>query len=622
AEHPLAVRAAARSPELANFIEECKRGAVMEADIATQEKKGMATGLYVVHPLSGEKLPVWVANYVLMAYGKGAVMAVPAHDERDFEFAKKYGLPILQVIEYNIRKVTTSAETDLEEHADYRFDLNVWKIWYESKDGISLVNSGRYDKLDHQEAVDAIAADLNDKGLGTKRIQWRLRDWGISRQRYWGCPIPLIHCQRCGDVPVPDDQLPVVLPENLVPDGSGNPLLKTPSFVDCACPKCGGEAQRETDTMDTFVDSSWYYLRFACADQHDAMVDRRVNYWLPVDQYIGGIEHAILHLLYSRFWTRVMRDIGLIELDEPFQNLLTQGMVLNDIFYRRTQSGRITYFNPTEVELVSNERGQRIGATLKADGVAVESGGIGTMSKSRNNGVDPQFLVEKYGADTARLFMMFASPPEQTLEWSDNAVQGAFRFLNRVWAFAHDNADACRLYIMHGSNERKELSPALVSLRRNLHAILQQANYDFAKFQFNTVVSAAMKMLNLLEQAPAASQNPRVSVIGEGASILLRLLAPITPHIASTLWTELGFAADIIDAPWPEVDEAALVQDEIELVLQVNGKLRGNLRVAASAERAVIEQLARAHEQVEKFSEGRPVKTIVVVPGRLVNVVV
>ncbi|HET6756390.1 MAG TPA: leucine--tRNA ligase, partial [Burkholderiales bacterium] len=431
AEHPLAALAATNNSKLSAFIEECKRGAVMEAELATQEKKGMATGVFVIHPLSGEKLPVWVANYVLMAYGEGAVMAVPAHDQRDFEFATKYGLPIKRVIAPSPQPSSSRGEGEGGGELSSAFtDYGV------------LINSGPYNGLDYRSAVDAIAAALEKKELGRKRVQWRLRDWGVSRQRYWGCPIPIIHCAACGDVPVPESELPVVLPEDLVPDGSGNPLAKTPSFYGCKCPKCGARARRETDTMDTFVDSSWYYLRYACPDNVEAMTDERVAYWLPVDQYIGGIEHAILHLLYSRFWTKVMRDLNLIALDEPFTNLLTQGMVLNEIFYRKASQGRIVYFDPAEVEVKVNERGQPIAATLIADGKPVESGGMGTMSKSKNNGVDPQALIEKYGADTARLFMMFASPPENTLEWSDQGVEGAYRFLRRLWAFAYEHREA------------------------------------------------------------------------------------------------------------------------------------------------------------------------------------
>ncbi len=424
AEHPLATHAARNNPQLAAFIEECKQGSVMEADMATMEKKGMPTGLTVNHPLTGEAVPVWVGNYVLMAYGEGAVMGVPAHDERDFHFAQKYDLPIRQVIDVGGQAYSTDA----------------WAEWYGEKVGARCTNSGRYDGLEYLAAVDAIAADLAAKGLGEKQTTWRLRDWGISRQRYWGTPIPLIHCDTCGDVPVPDDQLPVVLPEDCVPDGSGNPLNRREDFLRCSCPKCGAPARRETDTMDTFVDSSWYYLRFACPDNPDAMVDARANYWLPVDQYIGGIEHAILHLLYSRFWTKVMRDLGLVTVDEPFANLLTQGMVLNQIYFRKGGAGRIQYFNPADVEDRFDDKGVRIGAVLKSDGEPVEPGGLGTMSKSKNNGVDPQALIERYGADTARFFMMFTSPPEQTLEWSDAGVDGSFRFMKRLWTFVTDRS--------------------------------------------------------------------------------------------------------------------------------------------------------------------------------------
>ncbi|HEV2213552.1 MAG TPA: leucine--tRNA ligase, partial [Gammaproteobacteria bacterium] len=403
AEHPLALQAAALDKTVAAFVEECRKGGVTEAELATQEKKGVATGLFVQHPLSGEKLPVWVANYVLMGYGEGAVMAVPAHDERDFEFARRYKLPL---------KVVVRGRDEAPEEAA------AMTAAYVTKEGLSC-NSGKYDGLDFQACVNAIAADLAAKGLGQKRVQYRLRDWGISRQRYWGCPIPIVHCEACGDVPVPDAQLPVVLPEDLVPDGSGNPLAKYKPFLETACPRCGKPARRETDTMDTFVDSSWYFMRYACRDNASAMVDERVNFWLPVDQYIGGIEHAILHLLYARFWTKAMRDLGLLTFDEPFRNLLTQGMVLNHIFLRKGRAGAITYYSPEDVELRRDAEGRIVGATLKADGQPVEYDGLGTMSKSKNNGVDPQALVDKYGADTVRLFMMFAAPPELTLEWSE-----------------------------------------------------------------------------------------------------------------------------------------------------------------------------------------------------------
>ncbi len=594
AEHPLATRAAQNNAKLSAFIEECKRGSVMEADLATMEKKGMPTGIFVDHPLTGEQVEVWVGSYVLMSYGEGAVMAVPAHDERDFAFARKYGLAIKQVIDVPGKP----------------WSLDAWQEWYADKENGVCVNSGKYDGLNCQQAIDAIAADLAAKDLGGKQVQFRLRDWGISRQRYWGCPIPIIHCDACGSVPVPDEQLPVVLPEDCVPDGSGNPLNRRDDFLKCSCPKCGKPARRETDTMDTFVDSSWYYARYgvdaATRAKNDRMVDAGTAYWMPVDQYIGGIEHAILHLLYSRFWTKVMRDLGLVKQDEqfePFANLLTQGMVLNHIFSRRTDKGGIEYFAPEEVDLVRNEAGHVTGATLRADGSPVDYGGVGTMSKSKRNGVDPQALIEQYGADTARFFMMFASPPEQTLEWSDTGVEGAYRFMKRVWAFGF-------------ALKSQQATGEAGGLRREIHLLLKQANYDLGKLQFNTVASACMKMLNALEKTPA---DPHAR---EGFSILLRVLSPIAPHIAHALWIELGYGDDILNAPWPEPLEEALVQDEQELVLQVNGKLRGSLRVKVGADKAAIEAAALTNEAAQKFMEGKPAKKVVVVPGRLVNIVV
>ena len=600
AEHPLASHAAKTNPELAAFIDECKRGSVIEADFATMEKKGMPTGMFVTHPLSGEKIEVWVGNYVLMGYGDGAVMGVPAHDERDFAFAKKYGLPIEQVI-------ALPGERGV---ADNVYSTDAWQAWY-AEHGV-CVNSGKYDGLDYDSAVSGIAGDLAAMGLGEKQIMWRLRDWGISRQRYWGTPIPLVHCTACGTVPVPDEQLPVILPEDCVPDGAGNPLNKRAGFVNCDCPKCGKPAKRETDTMDTFVDSSWYYTRFACADQNHAMVDERVNFWLPVDQYIGGIEHAILHLLYSRFWTKVMRDLGLVKVDEPFARLLTQGMVLNEIFFRKPDAGRITYYNPAEVEIKVDAEGKRMGVTLRADGQPVESGGIGTMSKSKNNGVDPQSLIDEYGADTARLFIMFASSPEDTLLWNDAGVEGASRFLKRLWGYCEkfEKRKQAGHKTQMGLNLRK-------STLFEVHSVLKQATHDFEKHQFNTVVSAAMKMLNALDRFDGVNED-----IEKCLGILLRLLAPITPHITHQLWRELGYGEDILAAEWPPVDESALVQDEIELVLQVNGKLRGNMRIAKDAGRAEIEELAMQNANVQKHVGGQPVKKVVVVPGRLVNVVV
>jgi leucyl-tRNA synthetase len=591
AEHPLATHAARNNPQLAAFIEECKHGSVMEADLATMEKKGMPTGIFVEHPLTGAQVEVWVGNYVLMSYGDGAVMGVPSHDERDFAFAKKYGLEIRQVI-------AVAGET---------FSLEGWQEWYADKQNGVCVNSGKYDGLNYAAAVDAIATDLAAKGLGDKKVQFRLRDWGISRQRYWGCPIPIIHCETCGSVPVPDEQLPVTLPEDCVPDGSGNPLNKRADFLNCACPQCGKPARRETDTMDTFVDSSWYYARYGVdaetREKNDRMVDAGAAYWMPADQYIGGIEHAILHLLYSRFWTKVMRDLGLVEYDEPFANLLTQGMVLNHIFSRRTDKGGIEYFAPEEVDLVRNEAGHVTGATLKATGETIDYGGVGTMSKSKRNGVDPQALIEQYGADTARFFMMFASPPEQTLEWSDSGVEGAYRFMKRVWAFGH-------------ALQSQTAGGEAGGLRREIHLLLKQANYDLGKLQFNTVASACMKMLNTLEKAPADAH------AREGFGILLRVLSPIAPHITHALWIELGYGPDILQAAWPEPLDEALVQDEQELVLQVNGKLRGNIKVKVGSDRTAIEAVALASEEARKYMAGQPAKKVVVVPGRLVNIVV
>jgi len=601
AEHPVAQHAAKSNPALAAFIEECRQGAMMEAELATQEKKGRDTGLYVIHPLTGARVPVWIANYVLMGYGEGAVMAVPAHDERDFEFATQYSLPI--------RPVIKPADSDLP--------VPLAQAYVEH--GVTF-DSGEFSGLAFQSAVDAIAAALQQRGLGEKRVHYRLRDWGISRQRYWGCPIPLIYCEVCGVVPVPDDQLPVVLPEDLVPDGSGNPLARTPSFYECSCPRCGQPARRETDTMDTFVDSSWYYIRYACTDQHHAMVDARVDYWLPVDQYIGGIEHAILHLLYSRFWSKVMRDLGLVLFDEPFANLLTQGMVLNEIMFRKTESGRIVYFNPADVDIQTDEQGRRTGAVLRADGQPVEAGGIGTMSKSRNNGVDPQKLVEQYGADTARLFMMFASPPEQTLEWADAGVEGAFRFLKRLWKQVYDHLQQSGPAI--GPTPVADLSPELRTLRFHLHQTIVKVGDDLGRrHTFNTAIAAVMELMNALGKLQDSSP-PARGLMQEALENIVLLLSPIVPHICHALWRELRPGTELLAQPWPQADAAALVQDEIELIVQVNGKLRGKIRVAADAKPVVIEQLALENEQVRRFMDGKAVKKVVMVPGKLVNIVI
>jgi len=620
AEHPLAAYAAKKNPALAAFIEECKHGSVMEADMATMEKKGMPTGIFVTHPLSGEKIPVWVANYVLMGYGEGAVMAVPAHDERDFYFAKQYGLSIKQVIAIK----------------GQAFNADIWQEWYEDKEHGACIHSDKYDGLNYAQAINAIAADLQAKGLGEKKTMWRLRDWGISRQRYWGTPIPIIHCGKCGDVPVPDDQLPVVLPEDCVPDGSGNPLNKRADFVNVACPKCEQPAKRETDTMDTFVDSSWYFIRYACPDAK-IMADARADYWLPVDQYIGGIEHAILHLLYSRFWSKVMRDLGLVKFDEPFANLLTQGMVLNHIYFRKNDKGGVTYFAPEEVDVKHDAQGRIEKVAAKADSRPVEYGGVGTMSKSKLNGVDPQSLIDEYGADTARLFVMFASPPEQTLEWSDSGVEGAARFLKRLWTYCFNNESSIRSEHISRIENWEDEDLLIRDIRCDIHKILEQANFDYGRMQFNTVASAAMKILNILEKLPIDSEpletnrgnkrplNAKLHLLNEAIGILLRIIYPIVPHIAHTLWRELGFVnefGEIHVAKWPMPDKNALVRDEVELIVQVNGKLRGNIRVAKDADRAAIEKLALEEPNVQKHVGAQPVKKIVVVPGRLVNVVV
>jgi len=619
AEHPLATYAAGKDRKLAAFVEECKRGTVMEADLATIEKKGMPTGFNVTHPLTGEPVPVWVGNYVLMGYGEGAVMAVPAHDERDFEFAKQYGLPIKQVITNGIEIQRKRGSGSLgSDYAYYDFSESVWKDWYADKENGLCINSGRYDGKTYTEAVDAIAADLKARGLGDKQVMWRLRDWGISRQRYWGCPIPIIHCDRCGDVPVPDDQLPVVLPEDCVPDGTGNPLNKRPDFVNCSCPKCGGAARRETDTMDTFVDSSWYYARYCGADNSSAMVDERAAYWMPVDQYIGGIEHAILHLLYSRFWWKVMRDEGLVTGDEPFARLLTQGMVLNEIFFRKPAGGRVVYYNPADVEIKVDEKGQRLSAILRSDGQPVESGGIGTMSKSKNNGIDPQALIEQYGADTARLFTMFAAPPEMTLEWSDEAVAGAHRFLRRLWKMVTEHVAAG----LPAGSDFAKLPSEYRELRRLTHQMLQKVTDDMGRRRtFNTAIAAVMELTNALGKFSGGSEQAR-QVRHEALEIVVRVLSPIVPHITHALWFALGHKDAVVDAPWPQVDMDALKQDSLEIVVQVNGKLRGRVSVPAQAGEDRVREIALADETVARHVGGKPVKKVIVVPGKLVNIVV
>jgi leucyl-tRNA synthetase len=604
AEHPLAARLAQDRPELLPFIDKCKKGSVMEADMATMDKEGLPTGFHVTHPLTGAKVELWIGNYVLMGYGEGAVMGVPAHDERDFAFAKKYGLPIPQVIAVQGKTFSTEA----------------WQEWYADKQSGVCVNSGTYDGLAHEAAVEAIAADLKAKGLGDTQVQYRLRDWGISRQRYWGTPIPIVHCDACGVVPVPEKDLPVVLPEDLIPDGSGNPLNKCESFLRCNCPACGKPARRETDTMDTFVDSAWYYMRY-CSPGAASMVDARNDYWMPMDVYIGGIEHAVLHLLYARFWTKVMRDMGLLHYDEPFVRMVNHGMLLNHIYFTRNAKGGKDYVPPLEVKPTLDAQGHIVGGTT-GDGTRVEYGGVGKMGKTERNGVEPTELITKYGADTARLFVMFVGGPEDASVWSDSGVEGSSRFLRRVWQFAARHADAVRT----ARDDVGTLRDEAKALRREVHGVLKQVTYDYERMQYNTVVSGAMKLLNALEDfKPAADEAGDGAVIREGLSVLLRVLYPACPHMTQVLWGELGFERSVgplLDAPMPVVDEAALVRDEIELVLQVNGKTRGAVRVPASADKAAIEAAAGAAPEVARFGEGKPVRKIVIVPGRLVNVVV
>jgi leucyl-tRNA synthetase len=550
AEHALATKAAQNNPALADFIAECKRGSVAEADVATAEKKGMATGLFVTHPLNGEQLPVWVANYVLASYGEGAVMAVPAHDERDFEFAGKYNLAIKAVIK------NTDADTlPMTEH------------------GV-LFDSGEFNGLDFDTASAAIARALSAKNLGKLRTQYRLRDWGVSRQRYWGCPIPIIHCEKCGEVPVPAEQLPVVLPENVVMDGVGSPIKKDPSFYETTCPTCNGKATRETDTLDTFFESSWYFARYASFDSKTAMADERANYWLPVDQYVGGIEHAILHLLYARFFNKLMRDVGLLKNDEPFTNLLTQGMVLKD----------------------------------------------GTkMSKSKGNTVDPQELIDTYGADTARLFMMFAAPPEQSLEWADSGVEGANRFLRRLWKATYDHVELGPVAVYTTG----DISAELKAIRLQLHSTIEKVEDDYGRrHSFNTAISSVMELMNSLAKLDGTDVVTR-SVRQEVLQNVALLLSPIVPHICQAIWAELCPQSHILDAGWPIADQSAMVQDSVEYVIQVNGKLRGSITVAKTETKDVLEKLALQQPFVQKFiEENMSVRKVIVVPNKLINVVV
>ncbi len=593
AEHPLARKAAVGDPALAAFLEECARGGTSEAELETMEKKGMPLGIEAIHPVTGEPVPVWVANFVLMGYGTGAVMAVPAHDQRDWEFARKYGLPIRPVV------FPPGGEPDLSQGAF-------------TEKGV-LHHSGPFDGLSSGQAFDAIAEWLEQRGLGRKRVNYRLRDWGVSRQRYWGCPIPIINCPGCGAVPVPEDQLPVVLPEEVqIPESGGSPLKQMPEFYHTRCPRCGGEAERETDTFDTFFESSWYHARFCCPDNDRAMLDQRADYWLPVDQYVGGIEHAVLHLLYARFFHKLMRDEGLVRSDEPFTRLLTQGMVVAESYYR-VEEGRQVWINPSEVEVERDEKGRVIAARTR-DGRPVEIGGVQKMSKSKNNGIDPQALIDRYGADTVRLFTMFAAPPDQTLEWSDAGVEGASRFLRRLWKLVAGHLERGPAPAL----EPESLSDAQRALRRQVHETIVRVNDDIGRrYTFNTAIAKVMELVNALSRAPDAEPQDR-ALLQEGLVTSLLLLSPIVPHFATALLRELGREGE---PRWPEADAQALVQERVEIVLQVNGKLRGRLQAPAGAPREELERLALADPAVQRFTEGLTVRKVVVVPGRLVNVV-
>ena len=613
AEHPLAKHAAATNPALQSFIEACKKGSVAEADLAKAEKMGMDTGLTVTHPLTGEQVPVWVANYVLMSYGSGAVMAVPAHDERDFEFANKYQLPIKQVI-------------DLDEHhkQGHEFDATTWQDWYGDKQNGVAINSGELDGLNFKQAFDKILTQLEPQGLGKKTINYRLRDWGVSRQRYWGCPIPVINCADCGTVPVPENQLPVVLPLDVVPDGRGNPLNNLASFTDVNCPCCGKPAKRETDTFDTFVESSWYYARFASPNYTEGMINKvAADKWLPVDQYVGGVEHAVLHLLYARFFHKLMRDEGLVQGDEPFANLLTQGMVLAGTYLRENADGSKSYYFPEEVDIRYNDKGQPIEATLKADGQPVKIGKIEKMSKSKNNGVDPQATIDQYGADTVRLYTMFTAPVDQTLEWIDDGLKGPYNFLKKVWRYTLEHAETLAQQSLTAAtlavSDAQSLSKAAKSLRRKTHDTIGKLDDAFGKnLALNTPVSFLMELSNELTAFDIRSDSD-LSVANEALITLLTLLTMYAPHMAEVLLEELGI--DVMTLSYPAVDTSALVQDTITMVVQVNGKIRGQMDVAPNSDSDWLKTEAKQLDSVAKFITGDIVKEIVV-PNKLVNIVV
>ncbi|WP_296245994.1 leucine--tRNA ligase [uncultured Stenotrophomonas sp.] len=607
-EHPLAVHAAKNNPQLAAMLAELKQGGVSEAELETQEKRGMDTGLKAIHPVSGEQVPIWVANFVLMGYGTGAVMAVPGHDQRDFEFATKYKLPKLQVI------ALKSPKNDDERS----YDDSRWQDWYGDKTReTELVNSAEFDGLDFQGAFEALAERFERKAQGQRRVNYRLRDWGVSRQRYWGCPIPVIYCDKCGAVPVPEDQLPVILPEDVTLNGTGSPIKADLEWRKTTCPDCGGAAERETDTFDTFMESSWYYARYTSPGAREA-VDKRGNYWLPVDQYIGGIEHAILHLMYFRFFHKLMRDARMVDSNEPAQNLLCQGMVIAETFYRQNSDGSKDWFNPADVDTVRDERGRITGATLREDGQPVVIGGVEKMSKSKNNGVDPQTMVAKYGADTVRLFSMFAAPPEQSLEWNEAGVDGMARFLRRLWAMVHKHvADgvAPALDVAALSAEQK-------AIRRKTHETIAKVSDDYGRrHAFNTAIAAVMELLNTLAKFDDASAQGR-AVRQEALQAAVLLLNPITPHACHAMWQLLGHAQTLLeDQPFPQVDTAALVKDSLTLAVQVNGKLRGTIDVAADTSREQIETLAKDEPNTAKFLVGLTIRKVIIVPGKIVNIV-
>ncbi|WP_048307374.1 leucine--tRNA ligase [Halomonas sp. PR-M31] len=591
--HPLAKAAAADDPTLEGFLEECSHGGTSEADLATMEKRGMDTGFKAVHPLSGREVPVYVANFVLMEYGTGAVMAVPAHDQRDWEFATKYGLPIEPVIADENGQAPDISEGAYSEHG-------------------KLINSGDFDGLEFDAAFEAIAARLADQGHGEIKTNFRLRDWGVARQRYWGAPIPVKYGPEGQTVPLSDDELPVALPMEVEVDASGSPLKKMPAFYDL-----GDGWTRETDTFDTFMESSWYYARFACADNMQAMLDERADYWLPVDLYIGGIEHAILHLLYARFFHKLMRDFGLVKSDEPFKRLLTQGMVIAETFYRDADNGGKDWYNPAEVEVKRDDKGRPISAVLDGDGHPVQMGGIEKMSKSKNNGVDPQAMIDRFGADTVRLFMMFAAPPEQSLEWSDSGVEGAHRFLKRLWRLVAEHINTGTPAPL----DTDTLNDEQRRLRRKTHETIKKASDDIGRrTTFNTAIAAVMELTNEISRFTDASPTG-LAVVREALEACVLLLAPITPHACHALWTELGYENPVIDAAWPATDESALVKDSIELVVQVNGKLRARIEVDTNASKDSIEAMARDNENVQRHIEGKTLRKVIVIPGKLVNIV-